>query len=186
MRRSRWYLFAASLATFAMGAAFTVPAPAEAASTPKISVSSFNLTFSVMKSLTGIAKEGKGKIAAILPTTTSSTRYVEFDSPYLKESMKDAGVPSSDIVVQNALGSTSGELSDAQSDISNGAKVLVVDPLDSGTGFTSIESYAKAPRGPVVIDYDRLTLGGSRKYYVSFNNVQVGKLIGSAGLVTPV
>jgi D-xylose transport system substrate-binding protein len=28
------------------------------------------------------------------------------------------------------------------------------------------------------IDYDRLTLGGSRSYYVSFNNVQVGKLIG--------
>ena len=29
-----------------------------------------------------------------------------------------------------------------------------------------------------MIDYDRLTLGGSRSYYVSFNNVQVGKLIG--------
>jgi D-xylose transport system substrate-binding protein len=29
-----------------------------------------------------------------------------------------------------------------------------------------------------VIDYDRLTLGGSRSYYVSFDNVQVGKLIG--------
>ena len=36
--------------------------------------------------------------------------------------------------------------------------------------------------GVKVIDYDRLTLGGSRKYYVSFNNVQVGKLIGK-GLV---
>jgi D-xylose transport system substrate-binding protein len=33
-----------------------------------------------------------------------------------------------------------------------------------------------------VIDYDRLTLGGSRKYYVSFNNVQVGTLLGQ-GLV---
>ena len=33
------------------------------------------------------------------------------------------------------------------------------------------------------IDYDRLTLGGSRAYYVSFNNVTVGKLIGQ-GLVS--
>ena len=45
-----------------------------------------------------------------------------------------------------------------------------------------IESYAKA-HGVAVIDYDRLVLGGSRKYYVSFNNVQVGKLIGQ-GLVS--
>ena len=34
-----------------------------------------------------------------------------------------------------------------------------------------------------VVDYDRLTLGGSRAYYVSFNNVTVGKLQG-AGLVS--
>ncbi len=34
-----------------------------------------------------------------------------------------------------------------------------------------------------VIDYDRLTLGGSRSYYVSFNNVEVGTLIGQ-GLVS--
>jgi D-xylose transport system substrate-binding protein len=34
-----------------------------------------------------------------------------------------------------------------------------------------------------VIDYDRLTVGGSRQYYVSFNNVQVGTLIGQ-GLVS--
>jgi D-xylose transport system substrate-binding protein len=29
-----------------------------------------------------------------------------------------------------------------------------------------------------VIDYDRISLGGSRDFYVSFDNVQVGKLIG--------
>ena len=59
--------------------------------------------------------------------------------------------------------------------------MLLVDPLDSGVG-AQIESYAKS-RGVKVIDYDRLTLGGSRAYYVSFNNVAVGKLIGQ-GLVS--
>ncbi len=51
-----------------------------------------------------------------------------------------------------------------------------MDPISSGVG-ASIESYAKQ-HGVPVIDYDRLTLGGSRGYYVSFNNVAVGKLIG--------
>ncbi len=83
--------------------------------------------------------------------------------------------------MQNALGSDATQLSDAQTDISNGATVLLVDPLDSGVG-TQIESYAKS-RGVKVIDYDRLTLGGSRSYYVSFNNVTVGQVMGQ-GLVS--
>ena len=59
--------------------------------------------------------------------------------------------------------------------------MLVVDPLDSGVG-ASIESYAKS-HGVAVIDYDRLTLGGTRKYYVSFDNVKVGTLMGQ-GMVS--
>ena len=77
---------------------------------------------------------------------------------------------------QNAQGSDSTQFTDAQEDITKGATVLLVDPLDSGTG-AKIESYAKQ-HGVAVIDYDRLTLGGSRTYYVSFDNVLVGTLIG--------
>ena len=62
--------------------------------------------------------------------------------------------------MQNALGSDATQLTDAQTDITNGATVLLVDPLDSGVG-ASIEKYAKS-HGVDVIDYDRLTLGGSR------------------------
>ena len=57
-----------------------------------------------------------------------------------------------------------------------------MDPLDSGVG-AHIESYAKSA-GVAVIDYDRITLGGTRAYYVSFNNVEVGTLIGQ-GLQCP-
>ncbi len=146
------------------------------ASVPTISTSSFTNNFSAMAQLKPLAAEGKGKIAAILPDTTSSTRYVEFDEPDLKKAMAAAGLPASDIVVQNALGSDSTFLTDAQSDITNGATVLLIDPEDSGTG-KQVEAYAKS-HGVAVVDYDRLTLGGSRTYYVSFNNVQVGKLIG--------
>ena len=148
---------------------------------PQLSLSQINNSFSAMATLKPLAAKGKGTVAVILPDTVSSTRYVEFDAPYLKESFQKAGLSSSQYVVQNALGSDATQFSDAQTDISKGATVLVVDALDSGVG-SHIESYAKA-HGVAVIDYDRLVLGGSRKYYVSFNNVQVGKLIGQ-GLVS--
>jgi D-xylose transport system substrate-binding protein len=148
---------------------------------PKISAASFNLSFSAMKDIKSLAARGKGKVAAILPDTVSSTRYVEFDAPYLRKSMQLAGLSSSQIIIQNALGSDATEYSDAQADITNGATVLIMDGLDSGVG-AKIESYAKS-HGVPVIDYDRLTLGGSRKYYVSFNNVYVGTLLGK-GLVS--
>jgi D-xylose transport system substrate-binding protein len=146
-----------------------------------ISASSFTNSFTAMKAFKGLAAAGHGKIAAILPDTVSSTRYVEFDQPDIIKALQTAGVSSSNYVVQNALGSDATQLTDAQTDIANGATVLLVDPLDSGVG-AQIESYAKT-RGVKVIDYDRLTLGGSRTYYVSFNNVTVGKLQG-AGLVS--
>ena len=54
-----------------------------------------------------------------------------------------------------------------------------MDPLDSTTGATIESAAAKA--GVKVIDYDRLTVGGSRQYYVSFNNV-AGRYVDRSGL----
>jgi len=148
---------------------------------PQLSTSSFTLSFAAVKELKILAPHGKGSVAAILPDTVSSTRYTEFDAPYLKEAFTDAGLKPSQYVIQNALGSDATEFSDAQADITKGATVLIMDPLDSGVG-AKIESYAKS-KGVPVIDYDRLTLGGTRKYYDSFNNVYVGHLLGE-GLVS--
>jgi len=156
-------------------AAAMLPA-VSSASTPTVSDSTFNTSLSTMKYLKSIVAKGTGKIAVILPDTTSSTRYTEFDAPYLKASFAAAGLSASQYIIQNAQGSTTTQLTDAQADITNGAKVLLVDALDSTTG-ANIEKYAKQ-HGVKVIDYDRLVLGGSRNYYVSFNNVAVGTLIG--------
>ena len=150
-------------------------------SVPKLSLNQITNSFAAMTTLKPLAAKGKGNVTVILPDTVSSTRYVEFDAPYLKESFQKAGLKSSQYTVENALGSDATQFSDAQTAITKGATVLVVDALDSGVG-AHIESYAKA-HGVPVIDYDRLVLGGQRKYYVSFNNVQVGKLIGQ-GMVS--
>lgn len=157
------------------GSATAVPQKAKGPSS--LPISSFTSNFSVMKTLKALQAAGHGKIAAILPDTVSSTRYVEFDAPDIQRALLAAGLPKSQFVIQNALNSDATQLTDAQTDITNGASVLLVDPLDSGVG-AQIESYAKA-HGVKVIDYDRLTLGGTRNYYVSFNNVTVGKLIGN-------
>jgi len=129
-----------------------------------------------MSTLKPLAAAGKGNVAVILPDTVTSARYTEFDAPYLTKALGLAGLSSSQFSVQNAQGSDATELSDAQTAITKGASVLIMDPLDSGVG-AQIESYAKA-HGVGVVDYDRLVLGGSRQYYVSFDNVKVGTLIG--------
>ncbi len=134
-----------------------------------------------MAQLKPLASKGKGSVAAILPDTVSSARYTEFDAPYLTKALSTAGLSSSQFSVQNAQGSDATELTLAQEAITKGASVLIMDPLDSGVG-ARIESYAKS-HGVAVIDYDRLTLAGSRQYYVSFDNVHVGQLIGQ-GLVS--
>jgi D-xylose transport system substrate-binding protein len=157
-------------------AAAMLPAVSNAA-TPTVSDSTFNTSFTTMKYLKSVVAKGTGSIAVILPDTVSSTRYTEFDAPYLKAAFAAAGLKASQYIVQNAQGSQTTQLADAQADIAKGAKVLLLDPLDSTTGAI-IEAYALA-RGVKVVDYDRLTLGGARSYYVSFNNVTVGTLIGT-------
>jgi D-xylose transport system substrate-binding protein len=161
----------------------TRPVPAGAA-TVKISVSDFNATFSAMKKLKPVTKAGHGLVAVLLPDMTGtlgSDPYVRFDAPYLKRAFSTAGLPGSQLIVQNALNSVSTQLSDAQSDIAKGARVLILDPIDSYVGQL-IESYAKR-HGVPVIDYDQFTAGGSRRYFVSFDQVAVGKAMGH-GLVS--
>jgi D-xylose transport system substrate-binding protein len=151
--------------------------PSASASVPQIDAAAFTSDFSLMKQLTGLASQGKGKIGVLLPDTTTSTRYVQYDAPYLKQAFETAGLKSDQFTIQNAQGSASTMQTQADAMISDGASVLLVDPLDPGSG-AAIESKAEAA-GLKVIDYDRLVTGGpADRYYVSFDNVKVGELIG--------
>lgn len=142
----------------------------------EITAQSFGPDFAAMAHLKALVAKGSGKIGVLLPETSTSARYTSYDEPYLKEAFAKAGLTPDQYIITNAQGSASTQLTQAQSDILQGATVLLLDPISSGVG-ASVEAYAKQ-RGVAVIDYDRLTLGGSRGYYVSFDNVGVGKLIG--------
>jgi D-xylose transport system substrate-binding protein len=148
-----------------------------AAAAPSISATSFTSDFSAMAGLKSIASSGKGLVGVLLPDTTTSTRYVSYDAPYLTKAFQSAGLTSSQFKIDNAQGSASTMQTQAEADITAGATVLILDAIDSGSG-AAIEANA-ASHGVKVIDYDRLTLGGtSGRLYVSFDNVKVGQLIG--------
>jgi D-xylose transport system substrate-binding protein len=117
------------------------------------------------------------QIGVILPDTTSSTRWVDFDAPYFKEAFTDAGYTSSQFRIDNAQGIDTTQLSDATADINLGAKVLIVCPLDGPTGV-AIAKQAQQ-KGVILIAYDRAIFQGTDTYYVSFNGEKVGELIGT-------
>jgi D-xylose transport system substrate-binding protein len=115
----------------------------------------------------------KGKVGVILPDTKSSARWEAADRPNLQKAFSDAGV---EAIIDNANGDKSRMQTIADQMITQGVTVLAIVNLDSDTG-SAIEQKAKK-QGVATIDYDRLTLGGSADYYVSFDNTKVGQLQG--------
>jgi D-xylose transport system substrate-binding protein len=119
-----------------------------------------------------------GMVGVLLPDSQSSVRWETVDRPFLKKAFDAAGVESD---IQNAEGDKSTQQQQAEQMITNGAKVLLLVNLDSGSG-AAIAANAQS-QGVKVIDYDRLTLDtDATDYYVSFDNEAVGRLQGE-GLV---
>ncbi len=115
----------------------------------------------------------KGKVGVILPDTESSVRWESADRPALEAAFKEAGVEYS---IQNAEGDADKMTQQADAMVADGATVLAIVNLDSESG-KAIQEKASS-QGVKTIDYDRLTLGGSAEYYVSFDNTKVGELQG--------
>src|SRR5215469_16413797 len=191
--RLGWVALAAALALMAAGcsssssttappAAASSPSASAAASVPAVSIDSFTVsiapTMSLFKALTLAATKGANslQVGVVLPDTTSSTRWVDFDAPYLRQSFSAAGYTPAQFRIDNAQGSDATQLSDATADINLGAKVLIVDEIDNPTG-TAVAKLAEQ-KGVTLIAYDRAIFQGTNTYYVSFNNELVGELIG--------
>ncbi len=112
-------------------------------------------------------------VGVILPDSKTSARWETADRPFLEKAFKAAGVKYD---IQNAQGDKAAFQTIADQLLTKGVNVLVIVNLDSGTGKAVLDK-AKS-QGVATIDYDRLTLGGGADYYVSFDNVAVGKLQG--------
>jgi D-xylose transport system substrate-binding protein len=128
----------------------------------------------------GGGKQLNGKIAVLLPDTKSSDRWEKADRRFFGEAFKAAGLSEDDFLISNAQGDPATQRSQAEQAITEGAKVILLTNLDSGSG-AAIISASKA-QGVTMIDYDRLTLKGDADYYVSGDATEAGRLQGQ-GLI---
>ncbi len=115
-----------------------------------------------------------GSIAVLLPDSASSMRWEADDRRFFEQAFEEAGV---DYTIYNAEGNARTQQTQAEQAITNGAKVLLLTNLDNGSAATIIAQAHEA--GVRVIDYDRLTIKGpGADLHVSFDNVEVGRLMG--------
>ncbi len=126
---------------------------------------------------TASAADVSNATVAFLMPDQSSTRYEEHDHPGFVAEMTKL-CPTCKVLYQNADGDVSRQQQQFNSAVSQGAKAIVLDPVDS-TAAASLVKQAQA-QGIKVIAYDRPIPSTPADYYVSFNNEAIGKAIASS------
>lgn len=117
-----------------------------------------------------------GTIALLLPET-KTTRYESADRPFFTDKLK-ALCPDCKLLYNNANQDAATQQNQADQALTNGAKILVLDPVDSASA-ASIVAKAKA-QNVKVVSYDRLITKADVDYFVGFDSVKVGQLQGQA------
>ena len=122
------------------------------------------------------ASSGGGKIAFLLPETQTA-RYETQDKPLFEQKVKEL-CPDCEILYQNADQDPTKQQSQVEAALTEGADVIVLDPVDStsAAGMVTRAQQADIP----VISYDRLILDADLDCYVSVQQPEVGKQQGTA------
>jgi len=120
------------------------------------------------------AEAAPGGTVAFLMPDQASTRYEQHDFPGFKAEMSKL-CRECKVLYQNANGDVSQQQQQFNSVLSQGAKVIVLDPVDS-TAAASLVRMAQS-KGVKVIAYDRPVPSTPADYYVSFDNEGIGKAI---------
>lgn len=125
----------------------------------------------------GDSGSGGGKKIALLLPETKTARYESQDKPLFEQFVKEE-CPDCEVLYSNADQDSSKQQSQVEAAITEGADVIVLDPVDSESAAAMVNR-AKQSDIPV-ISYDRLILDAPVDYYVSFDNTKVGELQGNA------
>ncbi len=121
-----------------------------------------------------LAADVKDATVAFLMPDQGSTRYEEHDYPGFKAEMAKL-CPTCKVIYQNADADMTKQQQQFNSVITQGAKVIVLDPVDSAAA-ASLVKLAQS-QGVKVIAYDRPIPQGKADFYVSFDNEGIGKAI---------
>src|SRR3954453_6664146 len=117
-----------------------------------------------------------GKVAFLMPDQ-ASTRYEKQDHPLFEQRLKQL-CSGCEVIYQNADSDPSKQQQQATSAITQGAKVMVVDPVEAAS-LASTLNQAKS-RGIKIVAYDRPFPKFKVDAYVSFDNEKIGKLISTS------
>ncbi|MFL5817255.1 MAG: sugar ABC transporter substrate-binding protein [Conexibacter sp.] len=113
-----------------------------------------------------------GTVALLLPEN-KTTRYEAEDRPLFTRALRRY-CPNCKLIYSNAEQDAAKQQSQAEAAITNGAKVLVLDPVDAKAAASIVTRAKQSDIG--VVSYDRLIENADVDYYISFDNRQVGEL----------
>jgi D-xylose transport system substrate-binding protein len=119
---------------------------------------------------------GGGSIALLLPESKTA-RYESQDRPNFEKKVEEL-CADCEIIYSNADQDAAKQQQQAEAAITQGAKVLVLDPVDAASAGAVVQR-AKQSQIPV-ISYDRLITDADIDYYISFDNEKVGQLQGES------
>ena len=117
-----------------------------------------------------------GSIALLLPESKTA-RYESQDRPNFEAKAKEL-CADCEILYSNADQDAAKQQQQAEAAITQGASVLVLDPVDAASAGAIVQR-AKQSDIPV-ISYDRLITDADIDYYISFDNEKVGQLQGES------
>ena len=146
---------------------------------PRTSPAALAAAIGLVLTITGCTSSGGDsarpgiKVGVIASDPAASTRWEEVDQPLLEDAMRAEGLEPD---VQNSQGDATKFAAIADGMIKDGVKVLVIAAPNNEVG-SAVAGKSTARHIPT-IDYDRLNLGDSSDYYVSFDPVKAGDLQG--------
>lgn len=118
----------------------------------------------------------QAKIAFLMPDL-ASTRYEQYDAPLFEAKMAEL-CTDCEVLYQNADSDAALQQQQANSVITQGASVIVLDPVDSAAAATIVQTAQS--QDVKVIAYDRPIPAKAADFYVSFDNEAIGKAIGDS------
>lgn len=127
-----------------------------------------------LTALSGTASAQEAATVAFLMPDQASTRYEEHDYPGFQAAM-DELCPDCTVIYQNANADAALQQQQFNSVIAQGAKIVVLDPVDSSAAAALVE--IAHSQDVKVIAYDRPIPDTPADYYVSFDNEGIGQAI---------
>ncbi len=128
------------------------------------------LAAAVMSAVATASKAASFQVCVLLPDTSSSVRWVQFDAPDMAAAFKKAGVTAS---ITNALNDAQKQKAQAAACLAAGAKVVIETMIDPGSAAAIEKSFTS--KGGKAIDYDRLVPNGPASAYITFDGNKVGR-----------